>query len=320
MTEYMFGVDIGGTTVKIGLIEPKGKLLAKWEIPTNTADHGTSIVDDISSSIQAKLMEMEIEKEKIIGIGAGVAGFIDQHHGIVYESVNIGWENYPLGKELKERSGLPVFIGNDANVAALGERWKGAGQGADHMMVLTLGTGVGGGMIVNGEILAGANGMAGEIGHFTIEKDGGYLCNCGNHGCLETIASSTGIVKHAVESAKQHPDSKLTEMLAKQGSLNAKHVFELAEQGDGDASGIVSQAADALGYTIATIGIICNPQVVLIGGGVAKAGDFLLNQVKEAFQKYALPRVAQVCEIKLCKLGNDAGIFGGAYLVKKQKK
>lgn len=319
MGKYVIGIDIGGTAVKLGIVHLKGQLIHKWSIPTNTKNNGATIVEDIWHSITDQIRKLKIEKQYIIGIGAGVAGFIDSKNGVVHESVNIGWKNFPLAEELYNLSGLPVFIENDANVAALGERWKGAGQGADQMIVMTLGTGVGGGIIAKGDILSGANGMAGEIGHFIVDKENGLLCNCGKYGCLETIASATGIVKHALRWAKQNPDSRLAKTAAGEDALSAKDVFQLAKEGDEHAGQIVKQAADALGYTIASLGIFCNPSVVLIGGGVSMAGDFLLDQVKDAFRKYALPRVYDICDIKQCELGNDAGIFGGAYLVKKQR-
>lgn len=197
MREIIIGVDIGGTTVKIGFIKENGDILGKWEIPTNISNAGKLIVDDVWNSITTKLTEFSVEKSSVLGLGVGAPGFIDAAIGYVHEAVNIGWKDFNLADQLKEKSGLPVFVENDANVAALGENWTGAGNQAKNLIAVTLGTGVGGGIIVDGTILSGANGMAGEIGHMTVDP-AGYPCNCGRSGCLETIVSATGDRKSVV--------------------------------------------------------------------------------------------------------------------------
>jgi len=318
MKKIIIGIDIGGTTVKIGLIDTNGSTLDKWEVPTRTENNGLFIVDDIWESIQLKLNDLNIDKKMILGIGAGAPGFVDTETGVVHEAVNIGWKRMRLGNELMKRSGLPAFIQNDANLAALGEYWKGAGNQAQNLAAITLGTGVGSGFIANGSIIPGANGMAGEIGHFIINSENGYLCNCGNYGCLETIASATGIVRQAMDRAAAHPEDYLADYVKRNGKFSAKDVFYLAEQGSKECLEIVKRTADALGFTVATIGIIFNPSKVLIGGGVSKAGDLLINQIKLAFKKYAFQRISDICEIKACELGNDAGIIGAGYLVRQR--
>ncbi|PAE31212.1 ROK family glucokinase [Oceanobacillus profundus] len=314
MEKLLLGIDIGGTSVKIGIINQQGEILEKWEVPTNKLNAGITIVDEIWASIERKLSILHLSISSFLGVGVGAPGFIDMDSGIVSEAVNIGWKDFPLADQLKEKSSLPVFVANDANIAVLGENWTGAGNQAKNLVALTLGTGVGGGIIVNGSILNGINGMAGELGHLTIEKDG-YACNCGNNGCLETIASATGIVRQAMDKIASYPDSKPAEIYKKYQAITAKDIFDLAKDGDAIAISIVKRTADVLGQVIANLGVIINPSKVLIGGGVSKAGDLLVNEIRIAFRKYALPRVSDACEIKIAQLGNDAGIIGGASLV-----
>lgn len=317
MTNYFAGVDIGGTAIKFGLITTEGKLIEKWSIHTNTENNGATIISDIWTSLSSVLEKNKIEKESIIGIGAGLPGFINTEKGIVYEAVNIGWKNLKFKEQLEGLSGLPVYIENDANTAVLGENWQGAGNESKHVIAVTLGTGVGGGIIANGEILNGQNGMAGELGHILIEEDG-ELCNCGNHGCLETITSATGIVKQAEKKIKENPDSPMAALYHKERKITSKDIFLLAANGDVLANEIINHTTDILGKTFANLGIILNPEKILIGGGVSKAGQPLLEKIIAAFEAHALPRVVDACEIKLAQLGNDAGIIGAAYLVKQK--
>lgn len=316
MASYIAGVDIGGTAIKFGLISADGKLLEKWSIDTNTEDNGVTIISDIWASLSNVLEKNKIEKEHIIGIGAGIPGFIHTEDGIVYEAVNIGWKNLKFKEELESLSGLPVHIENDANTAVLGENWQGAGNEVRHVIAVTLGTGVGGGIITNGKILNGSNGMAGELGHILIEEDG-IRCNCGNRGCLETIASATGIVKQAERKMEEYPDSSIAAFHQEKQKITAQDIFLLAANGDPLAMEIVDYTADVLGKTFADLGVILNPEKILIGGGVSKAGQPFLDKIIAAFEANALPRVIDGCEIKLAQLGNDAGIIGAAFLVKQ---
>ena len=312
--ELMIGIDIGGTSVKIGLINLNGEIIYKWEIPTNKGNKGDSIVDDIWVSITETLSKQKNESD-IIGIGVGAPGFVNRQTGIVYEAVNIGWKNFNLRDELHRRSNLPVFIENDANLAALAENWKGSGNHSKDVMFITLGTGVGGGIIVNGGIMSGTNGTAAEIGHVLVDPNG-YACNCGRVGCLETIASATGIVRQAMDEVEHHPNSALASHYKQYGKLEAKDVFKLAQDGDITSENIINRTTDILGFVIANAAIIINPSQIIIGGGVSKAGEPLLSKIKKAFRKYALPRISDCCEVKLAQLGNDAGMIGAAYLVK----
>lgn len=317
--EVLVGIDIGGSTVKLGFINSQGVILKKWEIPTNVTNAGHTIIDDIWNAINTHLQLNELKNKTILGLGVGAPGFIETATGHVYEAVNIGWKNFDLAKKLKEKSSLPVFVENDANLAALGEYWIGAGEQANNMIAITLGTGVGGGIIANGSALSGENGMSGEIGHITIDPNG-YQCNCGRKGCLETIASATGIVRQAMDYIKTHTDSGLAAFYEENGKLTAKDIFDLASLGDAGSEEIVSNTTDILGLTIANMCTLINPSKVLIGGGVSKAGDQLLTKVTAAFEKYALTRIREACEIRIAKLGNDAGIIGGAFLVKQKLK
>ncbi|MFD1363058.1 ROK family glucokinase [Lentibacillus salinarum] len=313
MMTSIIGIDIGGTTVKIGIMDPDGHIMDKWEIPTNHANNGAYIIPEIWQSVSQKLDSTAVIK----GIGIGAPGFIDSSTGYVYEAVNIGWKNVALADELQTISGLPVFVANDANAAVLGENWKGAGENARNLIALTLGTGVGGGLIVNGDMVDGENGMAGEIGHTTIDPDG-YLCNCGRRGCLETVASATGMVRQAMEKMEKKPNSPLVSRYKQNGTMTTKDIFELADAGDESCEEIVAYTADILGLIIANIATITNPSKVLIGGGVSQAGEDFVKLIDAAFSRYALKRVRHICELKTARLGNDAGMIGAAFLVRQR--
>lgn len=316
---YSIGIDIGGTTVKIAIIDTTGVILEKWEIPTRLEDSGSFIPGDIWKSIEEKKQELNIKHEQLIGIGVGAPGFVETETGYIFQAVNIGWSDYQLGEILKELSGLPVYVENDANLAAIGENWKGSGNRADNMIAITLGTGVGGGIVAAGKVLNGTNGMAGEIGHITVEP-GGAPCNCGRNGCLETVASASGISRLAKEYCLEHPDkdSEFVKLYAKNGKLSSKEVFDLAAAGSEEARRVVEYVADVLGLAIANMAAVTNPSRIVIGGGVSKAGDLLLEPLRMAFTKYALKRIDEACEFVIAELGNDAGVVGGAYLVMKE--
>ncbi|WP_100010658.1 ROK family glucokinase [Lentibacillus sediminis] len=317
MSKQVIGIDIGGTTVKIGMLSDSGDILDKWEIPTKKEKGGAGITADIWQSITAHMAASGTDKTDILGMGVGAPGFIDGETGFVYEAVNVGWKDFPLAEKLKQDSGLPVFVINDANIAVLGENWRGAGNQAKNVIAITLGTGVGGGIIANGQILNGENGMAGEIGHITVEL-GGHLCNCGRRGCLETVASATGMVRQAMHEAKEAPVSLLAARLRERGEITSKDIFELAEMGDQASQQIIDRTADVLGLVLANMGAMINPSKILIGGGVSKAGEQLIDAIRIAFEKYALARVSAICDIKAAQLGNDAGIIGGAFLVEQK--
>src|SRR5699024_2057376 len=243
--KMLIGIDIGGTTIKIGFINQEGDIVYKWEIPTNKKEKGTDIAENVWQSIEKTLAEQHPEME-FSGVGVGAPGFVNRQTGIVEEAVNIGWKNYDLRDRIKKLSGLPVVIENDANLAALAENWKHRGKHSENVIFITLGTGVGGGIIVNGDIMDGANHTAAEIGHVLVDVNG-YPCNCGRTGCLETIASATGIVRQAMDYITAHPDSALASLYMKHRELNAKDIFDLARQGDTLSENIINKTADVLG-------------------------------------------------------------------------
>ncbi|WP_121611807.1 ROK family glucokinase [Mesobacillus foraminis] len=318
--KWLVGVDLGGTTTKIAFISFYGEILNKWEIPTDKSNEGKNIPTDIAKAIDHKLDELGHSKNEIHGIGIGAPGPVDLTSGIIYEAVNLGWKDqYPLKDLLEVETSLPVVVDNDANVAALGEMWKGAGNGAKDLVCVTLGTGVGGGVIANGDIVHGKRGAAGEIGHITSIAVGGAPCNCGKSGCLETIASATGIVRLAHEALqKGQQEGKLGEILREYGQVSAKDVFDAARNGEKSALEVIENVASHLGVALANIANTLNPEKIVLGGGVSRAGDILLRPVKENFLKHSFPSVAKSTEIAIATLGNDAGVIGAAWLVKNK--
>ncbi|UTE74386.1 ROK family glucokinase [Rossellomorea marisflavi] len=312
--KWLVGVDLGGTTTKIAFLSTYGEILHKWEIPTDKSDSGKHIIVHIAKSIDAKLEQLDVEKEQLIGIGMGAPGPVEMSRGIIYEAINLGWsENTPLKDLIEKETGLPAVIDNDANCAALGEMWKGAGNGAKDLVCVTLGTGVGGGVITKGEIVHGIRGAGGELGHITVVPEGGYSCNCGKTGCLETVASATGVVRVAHEKLKSSTeDSVLRDLKA----IGAKQVFDAARAGDSLALTIVDQLAYYLGLSLANLGNVVNPEKIVIGGGVSKAGKTLLVPVMNYFKRFAFPKVRTSTTIDIATLENDAGVIGAAWLVK----
>lgn len=317
---WFVGVDIGGTTIKMAFIDTYGDIVKKWEIPTNTKNEGKQITADISKAIFMQLDELNEPKTKLAGIGVGAPGFINMDTGFIYKAVNIGWTDFPLKDRLEVETGLPVVVDNDANLAALGEMWRGAGDGAKNLLLVTLGTGVGGGIVANGNILHGVNGMAGEIGHITSIAKGGAPCNCGKTGCLETIASATGIARIATDKVKEFHDSELYPIFRQEGKLTAKAVFDAANNKDKLALQVIDEISFHLGLAIANLANAINPEKIVLGGGVSKAGDLLLKHFNQHFQDYALPRVAEVVQIAIATLGNDAGVIGAVWLIKQKLK
>lgn len=316
MKEILAGIDIGGTTIKLAFITKEGDILTNWEILTDKTDGGKGIFTDVKKAISEKLAELQIPYEALTAAGVGAPGPVDIEKGILDGAVNIGWkDNFPLRDLMQTALNVPVVIENDANAAALGEMWKGAGAGAKDLICITLGTGVGGGVIVKGDIIHGANGAAGEIGHITSVPRNGYMCNCGKTGCLETVASATGIVRTAKDHlAIYEGESVLKEKLQANSDISAKDIFDAAKAGDALAKETVEELADHLGLALANIGSVFNPERIVVGGGVSKAGDFLINEIKQAFVRYAFKPVAQSTDIVLAQLGNDAGIVGAGWL------
>ena len=307
---YCFGVDVGGTTVKLGFFDEEGNLLEKWEIPTRTEDHGKNILPDVAASILDKMKEREVSREEIAGVGIGAPGPIDAK-GTVYVAVNLGWGTFSLKNELQSLLNLPVEAGNDANVAALGEMWKGGGQGYSNVVAVTLGTGVGGGIIVDGKILSGATGAGGEIGHIHVMDDETEACNCGNCGCLEQYTSATGIVRLA---KRRLAEDDKPSVLRESGNISAKTVFDAVKDGDELAIEVAERFGKILGKTLAGIAAVVNPEIFVIGGGVSKAGPVLLDYIQNNYTLYAFSG-SRGALFALATLGNDAGIYGAAKLV-----
>ena len=303
--KYGFGVDLGGTTIKLAYFSQDGTMLHKWEIPTDTSGGGKYILTDIAQSIREFLKTKNIPNTDILGIGIGVPGPVD-HQGKVNGCVNLGWGAIDIQQELSACAGFPVKAGNDASVAALGEYWQGGGKGFQNMIFITLGTGVGGGIVIGGNVLHGVHGASGEIGHVILNRNEPLQCNCGNRGCAEQYCSATGIVRLA----KAHlAATGSTSVLTKYDPLTAKDVFDAAAAGDPDALQILDQVYGYLGHLTAILCSVLDPEVVVLGGGVSKAGQSLLDGLQPHFQKYVF-HGAKTVPFKLAELGNDAGAYG----------
>ncbi|MCI5614592.1 MAG: ROK family glucokinase [Agathobacter sp.] len=305
MKQYAFGVDVGGTTCKIGFFETNGTILDKWEIKTNTENNGDSILSDIAQAVDNKLAQEGISKSDVQGIGIGVPGPVNGE-GTVFRCVNLGWGVLNVAEALGELTGLNVKVGNDANVAALGEAWKGGAAGSTDVVMVTLGTGVGGGIIVNGQMVTGHNGAGGEIGHITVSKSEIEPCNCGQYGCLEQYASATGIVRVA---RRKLAKSQEETVLRTNENLTAKDIFDAAKAGDDIAIQLVDEVCGILGGALSNISAVVNPEVIVIGGGVSKAGSILIENVQKHFIETSF-HACRDTKFALAKLGNDAGMYG----------
>ena len=309
MEKYVFGIDIGGTTVKCGLFTVKGELLEKWEIPTRTENNGAAILPDVADTVLKKIQEKGLAKEEIAGIGIGVPGPVNEQ-GEVPGAVNLHWGYVNLAGDMEKMTGLRVKAGIDAYVAALGEMWKGGGAGCQSIVMVTLGTGVGGGIINNGKIVTGAHGAGGEIGHIHVTDDVECNCNCGNHGCLEQVTSATGITYLANRRLKKDDRPSML----RGGEVNAKTVFDAVKAGDELAKEVAEEFGKYLGTALASVACVVDPEVFVIGGGVSKAGQIILDYIKKYYAQYAFMTCKQA-GFALAKLGNDAGIYGAAKML-----
>lgn len=309
MKEYCIGVDVGGTTVKMGLFNRKGDLLDKWEILTRTENGGEAILPDIAASVKEKLVERGLTAQEVCGIGIGVPGPMNAQ-GVVPHTANLGWGYKEVTRELTELTGIPAKGGNDANVAALGEMWKGGAEGHRNVILLTLGTGVGGGIIIDGKVVAGAHGAGGEVGHAHVDENISGHCGCGNKGCLEQVASATGLVKLA----REELEASREESLLRREPVTAKAVFDAVKAGDALAMRVAERFGKYLGKTIAVFTAVLDPEVVVIGGGVSKAGPVLLEYIRKYYLQHCYKSTREVAFV-LATLGNDAGIYGSARLV-----
>ena len=307
--KYCFGVDIGGTTVKLGLFTTEGEIVDKWEIKTRTENQGEAVLPDIAAALNEKLEEKQIPKDEVEGIGVGVPAPVDSE-GVVQNTANLGWGYKEVKREMEELSGMKAEIGNDANVAALGEMWQGGGKGHDNVVMITLGTGVGGGIIIDGKPLVGAHGAGGEIGHLCVNYEETDHCGCGNTGCLEQYASATGITRLAnIRLAK---DDKASVLRGQE--VSAKTVFDAVKADDEVAKEIAEEFGKYLGHAMANLAAVADPSAIVIGGGVSKAGEVLLQYIEKNFKEKAF-FANKDTEFVLATLGNDAGICGAAKLI-----
>ena len=303
--KYGFGIDLGGTTVKIAYFDETGTMLDKWEIPTVIDNGGAQILPDIAESILGYMKTNNISAESILGLGIGVPGPVNSK-GVVNKCINLGWGVFNISETLSSLTGFPVKAGNDANVAALGEFWKGGGKGCENMVFTTLGTGVGGGIVVEGRLLHGAHGSGAEIGHMVLNREETARCNCGKYGCVEQYCSATGIVRLA--NLRLEKDDAPS-VLRQAANLTCKDIFDAGKDGDAVALEVLDQVYGYLGEFLANVCSVVNPEVVVIGGGVSKAGQILLDGVKPRFLQYVF-HAASGAEFALASLGNDAGAYG----------
>lgn len=310
MVKYIFGVDLGGTTVKIGLFDNTGTLLDKWEIPTRTEGSGKYILTDIALSMDQALDRHGIDRKDLVGAGIGVPGAVLEER-FVKPCVNLNnWGGFDVAERFSALCGCPVKVLNDANAAALGELWQGGGKGSSNMVLVTLGTGVGGGVIVDGKLITGIHGSGGEIGHITLHPEETEPCGCGKYGCLEQYASATGIVRQAKKLLVEYD---IPSSLRDFDPLTAKDVLDCAKAGDELAVRVAEIFAQTLGQALVAVSCSCDPEVFVLGGGVSKAGNYIVDLVQKHFVRFAFP-ATEPTRFGLAVLGNDAGIYGAAKL------
>ncbi|HGA1255992.1 TPA: ROK family glucokinase [Streptococcus suis] len=319
MSKKIIGIDLGGTSVKLAILTTEGEIQEKWSIKTNILDDGSHIVPDIIDSIKQRFDTHGLTKDDFLGVGMGSPGVVDSEAGTVIGAYNLNWKTLQLVKDQFEAAlGLPFFIDNDANVAALGEQWVGAGNNNPNVVFMTLGTGVGGGVIAAGNLIRGVKGAGGELGHITVDFDEPFACTCGKKGCLETVASATGIVNLSRRYADQYAgDAKLKQMIDDGQDVTAKDVFDWAKEGDDLALIVYRHFSEYLGVACANIAAVLNPAYIVLGGGVSAAGEFLLDGVRKVFAENSFPQIKESTQIVLATRGNDAGVLGAASLVLK---
>lgn len=318
MDKKIIGIDLGGTTIKFAILTLDGEVQQKWSIETNILDEGSHIVPDIIESVNHRIALYGMDKADFVGIGMGTPGSVDIEKGTVIGAYNLNWVTRQSVKEqIEAGTGIPYTLDNDANVAALGERWKGAGENDPDVVFITLGTGVGGGIVAEGKLLHGTAGCAGEVGHATVDPNG-FECTCGKKGCLETVASATGVVRLARKLSEEYAgSSQLKQMIDDGQAVTSKDVFEYAENNDPFALIVVDKVCFYLGLALGNIGNVLNPSAIVIGGGVSAAGEFLRSRVEKYFEEFTFPQVRESTKIKLAELGNEAGVIGAASLALK---
>lgn len=318
MTKKIIGIDLGGTTVKFAILTSEGDIQQKWSLVTDARENGSKIVPAIVESINEQLEKYQLTPNDFIGIGMGSPGTVDRKAGTVIGAYNLNWKtSQPVKKLIEEGTRISFAIDNDANVAALGERWKGAGENEEDVVFITLGTGVGGGIIAGGRLIHGVAGAAGELGHITVDPEG-YDCTCGKNGCLETVASATGVVRLARDFSEDYAGESQLKYNIDDGQLiTAKDVFDLAKENDKLAVRVVEKVAYFLGLACASVANTLNPSTIVIGGGVSNAGVFLIDQIKSYFDQFTYPTIRETTKIRLAELGNNAGVVGASSLIKE---
>ena len=312
MKDYCVGADIGGTTIKLGLFRSVGELIYKWSIPTRKEDHGSRIFGDIKDSVMSVLEERGIDLSDVEGLGVDVPGPV-LPDGTVNRCVNVGWGVIKAGEMFsREFGGLKTAVLNDANAAALGEMWKGAAKGVKNVCLATLGTGVGGGIIVDGRIVTGSFGAGGEIGHMTMDEDEEETCNCGKKGCLEQYSSGNGIARLARLKLgdRNCPETSLRQY----DEVDAKVIYDEAKKGDKVALELVDDLSRYLARAFSYVSAVTDPEVFVIGGGVSKNGPIVKEHVEKFFKQYAF-HASRKARFELAALGNDAGIYGSVKAV-----
>lgn len=317
MSKKIIGIDLGGTSAKMAILSKDGEIQRQWSVETNILNGGSAIVGDIIESIQEQMNLLGLQVEDFYGIGMGSPGSVDADAQTVTGAYNLNWvETQEVGKQFQAAFGLPFFIENDANVAALGEQWKGAGNGLPDVTLFTLGTGVGGGIVIDGKLVRGAAGTAGEVGHMVVEYENGFDCTCGNKGCLETVASATGIVKLARKYSNEFAgDSEIKVRIDRGEAVTARDIFDAAKDSDRFAEHVVEEFSRYLGIATSHIANILNPNVIVLGGGVSAAGNYLLEKIEKYHKQFCFPQVKEVTKLQLATIGNDAGVIGAARLV-----
>lgn len=307
--KYCFGVDIGGTFVKLGLFTTEGELLDKWQIPTRREDNSSHVIPDIAEALKGKLEEKGISIDDVTGVGFGTPGPVTED-GVSVCPANLDWVNKPVAKELSELLGVPSKGGNDVNVAGLGEMWRGGAKGYKNVVVVPIGTGVGAAIIVNGKVVTGSRGAAGEVGHIHVDDEIQEPCGCKAVGCVEQFSSATGLVRMAKKALAEGKETSLRDL----EEVTAKDVIDAAKAGDAVADEIFDKFCNYLGYSLAATAAVIDPEIFIIGGGVSKAGQVLVDRVQAYFVKYAWPGIRGI-KFALAELGNDAGIYGAASMV-----
>ncbi|HLN64840.1 MAG TPA: ROK family protein [Symbiobacteriaceae bacterium] len=311
---FALGIDLGGTSVKAGVVTHKGAIIGRGEVATEASKGVDTVIANMARAAREAMAAAGVTVEQIEGVGFGAPGICDGPRGVVVDAVNIGWKNVPAAELLQKALGVPAFLNNDANCAALGEQWCGAAMGSNHMLMFTIGTGVGGGLVLDGNIYQGFRGWGGEFGHMPAVENGPQ-CNCGRRGCLETVASATAMAAVAKREIEAGRAPLLAQRAATGEKVDARLVITAAKDGDGPARAILAEVGRHLGQAIAQLVSALNPELVVVGGGGAYAGDFLLEPAREVVRTKAMPGPADVCKIIPAELGNDAGLIGAASLV-----